>query len=65
MMIWLILAHVYNSLGNKEGFVIFKPIILMPARLNLQNVCNSLGKMTVLIKTMKIHYVLNGIDENP
>ena len=43
MMIWLILAHVYNSLGNKEDFVIFKTIILMQARLNLQNVCNSLG----------------------
>ena len=40
-------------------------IILMRTRFDFKKVCYSLGNNYTFMKTIKIHYVLKGIDENP
>ena len=65
MLPGMICENVCNSLANNDDITKLAAIILTQATLNFQNVYDSLGNNNSFIKTMKIHYVLKGIDENP
>ena len=65
MLPGMICENVCNSWANNDDITKVAAIILTQATLNFQNVYDSLGHNDSFYKTIKNHYVLKGIRENP